>query len=227
MRKRNNKKNEKQKKKISVSCGISLCRRLDKRIKAKQVIAWLVARIKPTVGTRLAHWEFRCITSPVIKLCSKSGSSSNVFNAKKLSTLCSAHFDESCFEHKPVVTRTNDGKGKVIKFVKRLIKSSIPSRYTANLQTSKRINIHDKTTLVSHFFVFCGFINEENILFNYRKVVHHVSYAHKISFHALVVFVFTAVHACPQYQKGNPRLDKNKPIVTSLRVGHARYIQSR
>ena len=102
------------------------------------------------------------------------------FVPKKLSTLCSAHFDESCFEHKPVVTRTNDGKGKVIEFIKQLIKGSIPSRYTTNLQTLKRINIHDKTTLVSHFFVFCGFINEKNILFNYRKVVHHMSYAQKI-----------------------------------------------
>ena len=58
------------------------------------------------------------------------------FIPKKSSTLCSAHFDDSCFEHKPVVIRTDDGKGEVIEFTKRLIKGSIPCRYTADLQTS-------------------------------------------------------------------------------------------
>ena len=43
---------------------------------------------------------------------------------KKSSCLCSAHFEESCFKHKPVFL--TDGSGKAIQLKKMLIEGSVP-----------------------------------------------------------------------------------------------------
>ena len=63
------------------------------------------------------------------------------FVPKKSSCLCSVHFDDSCFEHKPVSLM--DGTGQGIELKKRLIKGSVPTRatvvpYTSPLTERKR-----------------------------------------------------------------------------------------
>ena len=63
---------------------------------------------------------------------------------KKSSCLCSAHFDDSCFEHKPVSpVSLADATGEAIELKKRLIKGSLPTRtavvpYTSSLTDRKR-----------------------------------------------------------------------------------------
>ena len=61
------------------------------------------------------------------------------FVPKKSSCLCSAHFDDSCFEHKPV--SLTDATGEAMELKKRLIKGSVPTRtvsYTSPLTGRKR-----------------------------------------------------------------------------------------
>ena len=48
------------------------------------------------------------------------------FEPKKSSCLCSAHFDDSCFEHKPVFH--GDVTGEAVELRKLLIKGSVPSK---------------------------------------------------------------------------------------------------
>ncbi|XP_068760564.1 uncharacterized protein [Montipora capricornis] len=67
------------------------------------------------------------------------------FVPKKSSCLCSAHFDDSCFEHKPVTLK--DATGEAIELKKRLIKGSVPTRtdvvpYTSPLTDRKRRRIY-------------------------------------------------------------------------------------
>lgn len=50
------------------------------------------------------------------------------FIPKKRSCLCSVHFEENCFEHKPVLVQTDDGQ--TIELKKNLIKGSIPTKDT-------------------------------------------------------------------------------------------------
>ena len=50
------------------------------------------------------------------------------FIPKKASCLCSVHFEENCFEHKPVLVTTNDGQA--IQLKRNLIKGSIPTKDT-------------------------------------------------------------------------------------------------
>ncbi len=47
------------------------------------------------------------------------------FAPKKSSCLCSAHFDDSCFEHKPLLA---DGSGKATEIKRILKKGSVPSK---------------------------------------------------------------------------------------------------
>ena len=66
------------------------------------------------------------------------------FVPKKSSCLCSAQFDDSCFEHKPVSpVSLADATGEAIELKKRLIKGSLPTRtavvpYTSPLTDRKR-----------------------------------------------------------------------------------------
>ena len=53
---------------------------------------------------------------------------------KKSSCLCSAHFDDSCFEHKPVFH--GDVTGEAVELRKLLIKGSVPSKNSDVLNTS-------------------------------------------------------------------------------------------
>ena len=69
---------------------------------------------------------------------------------KKSSCLCSAHFDDICFEHKPVTLK--DATGEAIELKKRLIKGSVPTRtdvvpYTSPLTDRKRRRVSE----VAHF----------------------------------------------------------------------------
>ena len=48
------------------------------------------------------------------------------FVPKKSSCLCSAHFNDSCFEHKPLSLM--DATGEPIELKKRLMKGSVPTR---------------------------------------------------------------------------------------------------
>ena len=68
------------------------------------------------------------------------------FVLTKSSCLCSAHFDDSCFEHKPV--SLTDVTGEAMELKKRLIKGSIPTRtavlpYTSPLTDRKRRRISE------------------------------------------------------------------------------------
>ena len=68
------------------------------------------------------------------------------FVPKKSSCLCSAHFDDSCFEHKPV--SLTDATGEAIELKKRLIKGSVPTRtavvpYTSPLTDRKRRRVSE------------------------------------------------------------------------------------
>ena len=47
------------------------------------------------------------------------------FVPKKSSCLCSAHFDDSCFEHKPLSLMDANATGEAIELRKRLIKGSV------------------------------------------------------------------------------------------------------
>ncbi|KAK2548287.1 hypothetical protein P5673_031519 [Acropora cervicornis] len=63
------------------------------------------------------------------------------FVPKKSSCLCSAHFDDCCFEHKPLSLM--DATGEAIELKKRLIKGPVPTRtdvvpYTSPLTDRKR-----------------------------------------------------------------------------------------
>lgn len=50
------------------------------------------------------------------------------FHPKKSSCLCSVHFEESCFEHKPILVANQSGQA--IELKKTLIKGSIPTKDT-------------------------------------------------------------------------------------------------
>lgn len=50
------------------------------------------------------------------------------FNPKKTSCLCLVHFEERCFEHKPVLVTTDNGQA--IQLKRNLIKGSIPTKDT-------------------------------------------------------------------------------------------------
>lgn len=56
------------------------------------------------------------------------------FQPKKSSCLCSAHFAEDCFEHKPVFL--TDGSGEAMELKKLLIKGSVPTKDTVVPTTS-------------------------------------------------------------------------------------------
>ena len=56
------------------------------------------------------------------------------FEPKKSSCLCSAHFDDSCFERKPVFH--GDGSGEAVEMRKLLIKGSVPSKNSVFSNTS-------------------------------------------------------------------------------------------
>ena len=75
-----------------------------------------------------------------------------------------AHFDDSCFEHKPVFLM--DANGETIELKKRLIKGSVPTRtnvvpYTSPLTDRKRRR-------VSEVYLFCAyFIARGFVLYSY------------------------------------------------------------
>ena len=77
----------------------------------------------------------------------------NDFVPKKSSWLCSAHFEDSCFEHKPVSLK--DATGEAIELKKWLIKGSVPTRtavvpYMSPLTDRKRQR-------VSNTYLLCSF----------------------------------------------------------------------
>ena len=79
---------------------------------------------------------------------------------KKLSCLCSANFDDSCFEHKPLSLM--NATGEAIEFKKRLIKGSVPTRtdvvpYTSLLTDRKRRRVSEVYLFSSHF-IARGFV---------------------------------------------------------------------
>ena len=68
------------------------------------------------------------------------------FVPKKSSYLCSAHFDDSRFEHKPVSFA--DATGEAIELKKRLIEGSVPTRtavvpYTSPLNDRMRRRVSE------------------------------------------------------------------------------------
>ena len=68
------------------------------------------------------------------------------FVPKKSSCLCSAHFDNSCLEHKPV--SLTDATGEAMELKKRLIKGSVPTRtavvpYMSPLTDRKRRRVSE------------------------------------------------------------------------------------
>ena len=80
--------------------------------------------------------------------------------AKKSSCLCSAHFKDSCFEHK--LLSLMDTTGKAIELKKRLIKGSVPTRndvvpYTSPLTDRKRRRVSEVYLFSSHF-IARGFV---------------------------------------------------------------------
>ena len=82
------------------------------------------------------------------------------FVPKKSSCLCSAHFEDSCFEHKPLSLM--DTTGKAIELKKRLIKGSVPTRtdvvpYTSPLTDRKRRRVSEVYLFSSHF-IARGFV---------------------------------------------------------------------
>ena len=77
------------------------------------------------------------------------------FVPKKSSCLCSAHFEDSCFEQKPVSLK--DATGEAIELKKRLIKGSVPTRtavvpYTSPLTDRKRRRVSN-----AYLHVLCSF----------------------------------------------------------------------
>ena len=77
------------------------------------------------------------------------------FVPKKSSCLCSAHFDDSCFEHKPLSLMNATGEAMELK--KRLIKGSVPTRtdvvpYTSTLTDRKRRRVSEVYLFSSHVF---------------------------------------------------------------------------
>ena len=76
------------------------------------------------------------------------------FVPKKSSCLCSAHLDDSCFEHKPM--SLTDATGEAIELKKRLIKGSVPTRtavvpYTSPLTDRKRRRVSEVYLFCAHF----------------------------------------------------------------------------
>ena len=113
------------------------------------------APIKSIAPTKPEHLEFPCITFPRKKVLRQKWTrfvriNRKDFVPKKSSCLCSAHFDDSCFEHKPVSLK--DATGEAIELKKRLIKGSVPTRtdvvpYTSPLTDRKRRRVSE----VAHF----------------------------------------------------------------------------
>lgn len=109
------------------------------------------------------------------------------FVPKKSSCLCSAHFDDSCFEHKPVSLR--DATGEAIELKKRLIKGSVPTRtavvpYTSPLTDRKRRR-------VSEVYLFCAHFVARGIVFDLGQVTHSIKFTNKsISFRKSIQIYF-------------------------------------
>lgn len=106
---------------------------------------------------------------------------------KKSSCLCSAHFDDSCFEHKPV--SLTDATGEAIELKKRLIKGSVPTRtavvpYTSPLTDRKRRR-------VSEVYLFCAHFVARGIVFDLGHVTHSIKFTNKsISFRKSIQIYF-------------------------------------
>lgn len=87
------------------------------------------------------------------------------FEPKKSSCLCSAHFEESCFEHKPVLV-TNE-HGHSIELKKNLIPGSVPTKdivvpYKSPLTARKKRNVS--------VIIYCYFL--QHVLLSGKKRPH-------------------------------------------------------
>lgn len=73
------------------------------------------------------------------------------FVPKKRPCLCSAHFDKSCFEHKPVFL--TDERDQAMELRKQLVKGSVPTKdtvvpYTSPLSSRKRRRVSNSSCFV-------------------------------------------------------------------------------
>lgn len=96
-------------------------------------IAWLVAQTRRVVPIHLTQKMYRCTTFLLRTMCGKSvrnlSADTANFVPSKTSSLCSVHFENSCFEQRSTVLSGNSEQG-LQKFKRFMIKGSVPTRDT-------------------------------------------------------------------------------------------------